>query len=66
MLMAAMVLSLSLSFTACSDDDDDKSEQQKKEDVNKLDTDDARVAFRWLCVLADVTTLERQLAVEDL
>lgn len=58
MLMAAMVLSLSLSFTACSDDDGDKSEQQKKEDVNKLDTDDARVAFRWLCVLADVTTLD--------
>ena len=53
-LMAAMVLSLSLSFTACSDDDDDNNgSEQKKDDVSPLDTDEARVAWRWLCALTN-------------
>ena len=57
--MAAVVLGLSLSVTACSDDDDDNNgSEQKKDDVNKLDTDDSRVAFRWLCVLANAQTLD--------
>ena len=58
MLMAAMVWGLGLSVTSCKDDDDKKeSNEQKKDDVNKLDTDDARVAFRWLCVLTDTDVL---------
>ena len=57
--MAAVVLGLSLSFTACSDDDDDNNgSEQKKDDVNPLDTDEARTAFRWLCQLTDATTLD--------
>lgn len=53
-LMAAMVLGLSLSFTACSDDDDDNNgSEQKKDDVSPLDTDEARVAWRWLCALTN-------------
>lgn len=56
-LMAVFVLSFGLSVTSCKDDDDEKSEQ-KKGDVSPLDTDEARVAFRWLCALTDVTTLD--------
>ena len=53
LLMATVVLGLSLSFTACSDDDDKNASEQKKDDVDPLDTDEARVAFRWLCALAN-------------
>ena len=56
--MAAVVLGISLSFTACSDDDDDNKSEQTRDDVDPLDTDEARTAFRWLCVLADATTLD--------
>ena len=56
-LMAAMIGGLSLTFTACSDDDDNKSEQTRG-DADPLDTDEARTAFRWLCVLADASTLD--------
>ena len=59
-LMLATVLSgICLTFTACSDDDEEKSgSEQKKSDVDPLDTDDARVAFRWLCALTDVQTID--------
>ena len=54
MLMATVVLGLSLSFTACSDDDDDNNgSEQQKDDVSPLDTDEARVAWRWLCALTN-------------
>ena len=54
MLMATVMLGLSLSFTACSDDDDDNnSSEQQKDDVSPLDTDEARVAWRWLCALTN-------------
>ena len=54
MLMATVMLGLSLSFTACSDDDDDNNgSEQKKDDVSPLDTDEARVAWRWLCALTN-------------
>ena len=56
MLMAAVVLGLSWSVTACSDDDDDKSEQ-RNEDADPLDTKEASVAWRWLCALTDAESL---------
>ena len=57
MVLCTLILGVSLGFTACSDDDDDdkSSNEQKKDDVSPLDTDDARVAFRWLCQLTDVS-----------
>ena len=58
MLMVALVCGLSLSVTSCKDDDDNNTSEQKKDDVSPLDTDDARVAFRWLCVLAGVDKLD--------
>ena len=57
-LMAAMVLSLSLSFTACSDDDDDNNGTEQRSDVDPLDNDDSQTAFRWLCALANVDGLD--------
>ena len=54
LLMAVVVLGLGMSVTSCKDDDDDKNtSEQKKSDVDPLDTDEARVAFRWLCALAN-------------
>lgn len=53
MLMAAVACGLSLSTVACSDDDkDDASGTEQRSDIDPLDTDEARTAFRWLCALA--------------
>ena len=57
-LMAAMVLSLSLSFTACSDDDDDNNGTEQRSDVDPLDNEESQTAFRWLCALANVDGLD--------
>jgi len=58
LLMAAMVCGFSLNVTSCKDDDDDKTSEQRRDDADPLDTDEASTAFRWLCVLADATTLD--------
>ena len=58
MLMAAIVVGLGTTVTACSDDDDDKNKsQQPAELADPLDTDEARVAWRWLNQLTSTETL---------
>ena len=57
-LMAAVVLGIGFGFTACSDDDDDNNGTEQRSDVDPLDNDEARTAFRWLCVLSNVQTLD--------
>ena len=57
-LMAAVVLGIGLGFTACSDDDDDKNGTEQRSDVDPLDNDEARTAFRWLCALTDAQTID--------
>ena len=57
--MAAVVLGISLSVTSCSDDDDDANKsEQTRDDVDLLDNDEARTAFRWLCGLTDAQTID--------
>lgn len=58
MLMAAVVLGLGMSFTACSDDDDKNGTEQTREDIDALDTDEARTAWRWLCALTDAESID--------
>ena len=56
--MAVLVVGVGLGFTACSDDDDDNNGTEQRSDVDPLDNDEARTAFRWLCVLSNVQTLD--------
>ena len=56
MLMAALVVGLGATVTACSDDDDDKNEQRNA-DADPLDTDAAHTAWRWLCAMTDAESL---------
>ncbi len=57
-LMAVLLLTgLTAMFAACSDDDDNTSEQRNA-DADPMDTDEAHVAWRWLCALTDAQELE--------
>ena len=56
MLMAAVVVGLGTTITACSDDDDDKNEQRNA-DADPADTEASQAAWRWLCAMADIQVL---------
>jgi hypothetical protein len=59
LLMAVLICGFSWSVTACSDDDDEnKTSEQRNDDADPLDTDEAQVAWRWLCALTDAQKLE--------
>ena len=62
LLMAAVVLGLSMNVISCKDDDNDEEKNNNSEernpDANPLDTDEAEVAWRWLCALTDAETLD--------
>jgi hypothetical protein len=60
MLMAALVVGLGTSVTSCKDDDDDEKKENTPENVtgDPMDTDEAQTAWRWLCALTDVQTLD--------
>jgi len=62
MLMAVLVCGFSWSITACSDDDDDNKSEKRNEDASSMDTEDAQVAWRWLCALTDAQTLSEDWA----
>jgi hypothetical protein len=57
MLTAAVALSLSMSVTSCKSDDDNSGNDSNGgmtiEDVDPTDNEEARTAFRWLCILTD-------------
>ena len=58
LLMATLMVGLGTTITACSDDDNDKNKsQQPAELADPLDTDEARVAWRWLNQLTSTETL---------
>lgn len=59
-LMAALVVGLGWSVTSCKDDDDDdkNTSEQRNADAAAQDTNEAQVAWRWLCALTDVQTLD--------
>ena len=53
-----LVLGLGMSVTSCKDDDkDDNKSQQPAELADPLDTDEARVAWRWLSQLTQTQSL---------
>ena len=56
-LMAAVVMGLGATVTACSDDDDDKKEQRNA-DADPNDTEENQVAWRWLCAMTDIKSQE--------
>lgn len=57
LLMATLAVGLSLNVTACSDDDDANANEQPSELADPLDTEEARVAWRWLNILTNVETM---------
>lgn len=57
LLMATLAVGLSLNVTACSDDDDENANEQPSELADPLDTEEARVAWRWLNILTNVETM---------
>ena len=61
MLMLAVVLGLGICITSCNDDEGAQSEQ-RNEDADPLDTDEAQVAWRWLCALTDAESLTKDWA----
>ena len=56
--MAVLVVGVGFGVTACSDDDDDNNGTEQRSDVDPLDNDEARTAFRWLCALTDAQTID--------
>ena len=64
-LMAAVVLGLGMSVSSCKDDDkDDNKSQQPAELADPLDTDEARVAWRWLSQLTQTESLTNDWATK--
>ena len=57
LLMAALVCGLSLSVTSCKSDDDNNGNgndsAMTQDEVDPTDNDEARTAFRWLCILTN-------------
>ena len=59
-LLAALVCGLSLSVTSCKSDDDsnDGDGVITSDEVDPTDNEEARTAFRWLCVLTDAENFD--------
>ena len=57
MLTVAVVLGLGMSVTSCKSDDDDNGNgndsAMTQDEVDPTDNDEARTAFRWLCILSN-------------
>lgn len=57
MLTVAVVLGLGMSVTSCKSDDDDNGNgndsAMTQDEVDPTDNDEARTAFRWLCILTN-------------
>ena len=55
MLTVAVVLGLGMSVTSCKSDDDDNGNDSAmtQDEVDATDNDEARTAFRWLCILSN-------------
>ena len=55
MLTVAVVLGLGMSVTSCKSDDDDNGNDSAmtQDEVDPTDNDEARTAFRWLCILSN-------------
>ena len=57
MLTVAVVLGLGMSVTSCKSDDDNNGNgndsAMTQDEVDPTDNDEARTAFRWLCILSN-------------
>lgn len=64
LLLAALVFGLSFSVTSCKSDDDSNSNGGDgvitPDEVEATDNDEARTAFRWLCILTDAENFEEK------
>ena len=64
LLLAALVFGLSFSVTSCKSDDDSNSNGGDgaitPDEVEAIDNEEARTAFRWLCILTDAENFEEK------
>ena len=64
LLLAALVCCLSFGVTSCKSDDDSNSNGGDgaitPDEVEAIDNEEARTAFRWLCILTDAENFEEK------
>ena len=61
LLLAALVCCLSLSVTSCKSDDNNSSDSEgvmTPDEVAATDNEEARTAFRWLCILTEAENFD--------